>query len=196
MAKNQKFTTPAGIARYPWLNKPDTKFQPEGEYKVGLVLKKAEAKPLIDACAKLQKEVAALNKTKKLAKLPFANEEDSDGNETGNVIVSCKVKCRDGWDRKPKFFDAAGNRIDVKLGGGSKIKLNVELYGWHAASLGAGVTLQPVAVQVLDLVEFESGGNAESYGFGKEEGFVGETFDKSDKEDEAVSEEGEDADLY
>ena len=28
------FTTPKGMAQYPWLSKPDTKFNEEGEYKV------------------------------------------------------------------------------------------------------------------------------------------------------------------
>ena len=33
-------TTPKGIAQYPWLSKPDTKFSEEGEYKVNVILTK------------------------------------------------------------------------------------------------------------------------------------------------------------
>jgi hypothetical protein len=195
MAKNVKFTTPAGIARYPWLNKADTKWKPEGEYKVTVVVPKKEATALIKLCTEARAEVAKQNKTKKLAELPISPETDDQGNETGNMLIKCAVKCREGWDRKPKLFDAAGNRIDVRVGGGSKIKVNVEVYAWFAASLGAGVTLQPVAVQVLDLVEAGEGGTAESYGFGKEEGFVSDnTFAKESSEE--VSSEGEDADLF
>ena len=195
MAKNEKFTTPAGIARYPWLDTPDTKFDAAGEYKVTLVVTPKEAAPLIEKCRDLQAGVAKANKSKKVAKLPFEDEVDDQGNKTGKVLIKCKVKCREGWDRKPKLFDAKGNRIDVKVGGGSKIKLNVELYGWYAASLGAGVTLQPIAVQVIDLVEYQGGGSADSYGFGQEDGYVSsDTF--ADKSDEEVSTESEDQDLY
>jgi len=199
MAKNIKMTTPAGTARWPWLNKADTKFKPEGEYKVTLVVSKKEVKPLLDAASKIVQEIMANNKIKKRAPFPIVAETDDQGNETGNMLVKCAVKCREGWDRKPKLFDAEGNRIDVKVGGGSTIKVNVELYGWHNAALGAGVMLQPIAVQVLDLVEHEAGGSAESFGFGKEKGFVGTKFDGSNTEEtasETVSEESEDGDLF
>ena len=39
------FTTPQGVAQYPWLSKPDTKFSEEGEYKVNVILTKEEATP-------------------------------------------------------------------------------------------------------------------------------------------------------
>jgi hypothetical protein len=38
-------------------------------------------------------------------------------------------------------------------------------YVWYTASLGAGVTLQPKAIQVLDLVTWGDGGSATAYGF-------------------------------
>jgi len=199
MAKNVKYTTPAGIARYPWLNKADTKWKPEGEYKVTLVVPKKTAEPLLKVCIEARTECAKQNKTKKFAELPIQPEVDDQGNETGNMLIKCAVKCREGWDRKPKLFDAAGNRIDVRVGGGSKIKVNVEVYAWFAASLGAGVSLQPVAVQVLDLVEVEAGGTASSYGFGKEEGFVSEDkfdADAKDAASEEVSTEAQDEDLF
>jgi hypothetical protein len=41
-------TTPTGIAQYPWLSKPDTKFSEEGEYKVNVILTKEEATPLVE----------------------------------------------------------------------------------------------------------------------------------------------------
>ena len=43
MAQANTFTTPKGIAQYPWLSKPDTKFSEEGEYKVNVILGKEEA---------------------------------------------------------------------------------------------------------------------------------------------------------
>ena len=44
---NLVFTTPAGIAQYPWLTTPDTKFSETGDYKVSLVLTKEAALPVI-----------------------------------------------------------------------------------------------------------------------------------------------------
>ena len=41
------FTTPKGIAQYPWLSTPDTKFSEEGEYKVNLIVPKQEAIPVL-----------------------------------------------------------------------------------------------------------------------------------------------------
>lgn len=41
-------TTPVGVALYPWLSKPDTEYNKDGEYKVNLVLSKKEAQPIID----------------------------------------------------------------------------------------------------------------------------------------------------
>ena len=43
-----EFTTPKGIAQYPWLSIPDTKYnKPEGVYKVDLIIPKADAIPLL-----------------------------------------------------------------------------------------------------------------------------------------------------
>ena len=47
MAQANTFTTPKGIAQYPWLSKPDTKFSEEGDYKVNLILNAEEAAPII-----------------------------------------------------------------------------------------------------------------------------------------------------
>jgi hypothetical protein len=69
------------------------------------------------------------------------------------------------YSRKPTLFDATGKEEDVNVGGGSKLKIAVVPYCWYTASLGAGITLQPKAVQVLDLVTWGNGGTAEAYGF-------------------------------
>lgn len=50
MAKStrEKISTPIGTFRYPRLNKPDTKYKPEGEYSVKVRLPEADAQPLVD----------------------------------------------------------------------------------------------------------------------------------------------------
>ena len=48
MAQTQiKIVSPRGIAVYPWLNRPDTKFSADGDFKVTLKVDAAEASPLI-----------------------------------------------------------------------------------------------------------------------------------------------------
>jgi hypothetical protein len=67
---------------------------------------------------------------------------------------------------QPKLFGSDGQPITDNIGGGSQIKVAVVPYCWYTASdLGAGITLQPKAVQVLDLVTWGDGGSAQAYGF-------------------------------
>ena len=40
-------TTPRGVAVYPHLNSPDTKFKPEGEWRVKLTIEGAEGKGIV-----------------------------------------------------------------------------------------------------------------------------------------------------
>ena len=56
MAK-QTITTPQGVALYPWLSKPDTEYNKDGEYKVNLVLSKKEAQPMIDTINEVFSEI-------------------------------------------------------------------------------------------------------------------------------------------
>ena len=58
------FTTPQGVAQYPWLSKPDTKFSEEGDYKVNLIIAKEEALPTL----KLINQVYAENYEKEVKK--------------------------------------------------------------------------------------------------------------------------------
>lgn len=196
--RNPRINTPLGTAQYPWLNRPDTKFKEHGEYKVNLIVPKKEGEAFIKKVEAHVKAEAKAAKAKKLANMPWEMETDDQGDETGNIILKCKATNKlnkDGelWDRKPVLFDAKGNKTDVQVGGGSKIKVNVELYTWNVSSTGFGVTLQINAVQIIELVELKTGASAETYGFEEEEGFeAGENME----EDETVSPEGEDEDLY
>jgi hypothetical protein len=205
MAKNIKITSPKGTAKYPWLNKADTKYHKDGEYKVSLSLPKKEAEPFLktikghlDAWIKANEP-----KAKKRSPLPWAEETDDQDNATGNVVIRFKSKNKinkegELWDRKPALFDAKGNKINVQVGGGSTIRVSCELYFWNSAKDGPGVTLQIAAVQVLELVERETG-SAKSYGFEEEEGFTAES-DGAEAfngvEEQEVSSEGSDEDLY
>ena len=196
-----KLKTPKGTAQYPWLNQADTKFSELGDYKVNLIVPAAEAKEFVTTVTDARKEAAQAEKAKKMAPLPIEKEYDDQGNETGNLIIKCKVsnkrskKTGEVWDRKPALFDAKLHPINDKIGGGSTLRLSVELYFWKSASLGMGVTIQPLAVQVLNLVEYSSGTSADDFGFEEEDGFEGNN-EETDGETEVLSEESSDEDLY
>lgn len=188
--QNPKYTTPKGVAKYPWLNTPSTAFN-KNEYKTGLLLKvgdipSEEFLELINdlveqsyqkAVADLQKEgkVAAAKQVKK--RFPYKEELDKEtGEETGyyEFNFSTQAETKEGKARKVKLFDAQAKPInsdEVKVGGGSEIKVNFTASPYYmAASKEAGVKLYLNAVQIIKLVEFGNGGSASDFGFSEEYG--------------------------
>ena len=159
-----------GIARYPSLNKPDTKFDEVGVYKVNLELSAEDAEPFLSQVESLLAEFVAQKKAelkKDKLKMHAAPWEENDGQVQLKLKVKAlgKDKAGETYSRAPKLFSATGEIITDNIGGGSKLKVAVVPYCWYTASLGAGVTLQPKAVQVLELVTWGDGGSAAAYGF-------------------------------
>lgn len=170
---NKTFTTPVGVANYPYISKPDTQFDAEGVYKVTLAVPEDEAKPVIELInAELLAGVKALKESKpktkfKSAPLPYAKELDDDGNETGNVLIKFKSKAA----YKPSVFDAKNNpMINHNIWGGSEIKVNGAIAFYSSPSIGQGVTLRLRAVQVIQYVEGSDG--ASKFNFEEEDGYV------------------------
>ena len=154
--KKEMFVTPAGIARWPWLNKPDVKFDPDkqGKFKVNL---------LVDPNDDGVKEFLILLRdhtkaAKPDGKVPYVKERDQDGNETGKFLVHFKSIYR------PKVFDMNGRFIpdEVQVGNDSKIKVAYTENVYDG--FGGGVNLYLNAVQVIELVE-PMGTEAGDYGF-------------------------------
>jgi hypothetical protein len=167
---NKTITTPVGIARYPHLNRPDTKFDDVGVYKVNLELTAEEAEPFLSQVESLLAEFVAQKKAelkKDKLKMHAAPWEDNDGQVQLKLKVKAMGKGKDGemYSRAPKLYNAAGDIITDNIGRGSKIQVAVVPYCWYTATLGAGVTLQPKAVMVHDLVTWSDGGSATAYGF-------------------------------
>tara|TARA_R100001463_G_scaffold72139_2_gene126029 strand:- start:3041 stop:3685 length:645 start_codon:yes stop_codon:yes gene_type:complete len=184
-------TTPEGIARYCWLNKPDTKFEPEyGHYRTELLLTeedwtslKNKIKPLFDEA--YQAECLKQGKKKlKQADSPFLIDEEN------NYVVKSKMK--GGGRRKDNTeykltvarFDSQGQPMkdDTIIGGGSRIKLGLKVRFWHVAAHGFGMTLEPQGVQVIKLEALGNSETASSFGFSAEEsGYQhgGETFEQA-----------------
>ena len=201
-SKTPRYVTPAGIAQYPYLTKPDTKFNPDGEYKLSLQVPTEESTSLIafldeqlaESIAKAKKE----NPGKKIKEGTAGYEVDE---ETGNTTFRFKLKAKvnmksgDSFEQRPALFDSKGKPLDssVNIAGGSKVKVSYEILPYYTAIAGAGLSLRVRAVQVIDLVEF-SGGGAGAFGFGEEEGYVANDKVNNDFSEE-TSEEDETADF-
>ncbi len=163
-------TTPKGIAQYPWLSKPDTKFNPDGEYKVNVILGKEEAKPMInkinEVFAEHVTEETKKNKDKevKTTNPTYTDELDDDGKPTGNVIL----KFKSSHKYPPSIFDSKGTKMEESnIWGGSEVRVNGFVYPYNVNS-NVGVNLKLSAVQVIKYVEGSQG--AERFGFAEEDG--------------------------
>lgn len=200
-AKLPIYQTPVGVAKYPNIVKPRAKYQREddfkkgvigsGEYSLKLVLSGADAASLaekIDAAAQAALEQARKDaknpkeaKEFKLATPSYKAEVDDDGEETGNTSFNFKLpstiksKSGDAIKLRPAIFDAKGKPLtgqNLNVGGGSKVKVAFEMRPFAIKGpVGAGVSLQLKAVQIIDLVEWNGEKDASGYGFGEEEGF-------------------------
>ncbi len=202
----KRITTPVGTASYPYLTRPDTKFNPDGEYRVGLILPASEAKSLIktidEAMTDSLKEAKAENpkKSKKMkqANPPYAELTDDEGNETGEVQINFKqkalIKPKNGqpFEKRPALFDSKGVPLpsNITIGSGSKLKVSFEIHPYYTDLVGAGVSLRLMGVQVLELVEY-TGQSADSFGFEKEDGFEYKATDSNADDDDDFDDEAD-----
>lgn len=215
MAKQSfpKYMSPAGIAVFPSLNKPDTKFKAAGEYKVRLKVTEAEAEKLVaqvasltdafyaETEARLKSELAEATDGKKKATLKKAladlkkadpsitDDVDDEGEPNGYKLLNFKMpasyeskkdKDADGNPKrvpmKPAFFNAKGQPIKnpPDIWGGTKMIISGELRPFYT-SVGVGVSLRLLAVQILEL----NSGGTRDFGFGAQEGYEGPDEDDS-----------------
>lgn len=187
-----------GIAVYPHLNKADTKFVPQGEFKTGLRMTEEEAKPLMARLSKIFQEHTGKKLNKHNTNL-WKIDEDDQGEPAGTITFQAKVKNvlrKDGtsWERKPKQYDSQAKLTEVQVTGGSELVVACDIYAWDAGST-KGISLQPVAIQIINLVEYAGGG----HGFDiVEGGFVGDAAPKVAEAgvvEEAAEEDADDFDF-
>ena len=182
--KNPRYVSPVGAAGYPYLLKPDTQFNPDGEYKVKLQIPAGEAANKLVSFLDEQFDLAVekakeQNQGKKIKAADAPYQVDD---ETGNVSVNFKLKAKvtpkngDPFEQRPAVLDAKLKPIPntTKIGNGSKMKVSDEVVPFFTSLIGAGITLRLKAVQVLELVEFSGGGD---FGFEAEDGFEATTTD-------------------
>ena len=182
MAK-KTLTSPKGVAVWPKVNRPDTKFNADGVYTVDLRLEGNPAeglKAVIGGYINDSYDTAVKDnpKAKKsiVKAFPYKAETDEEGDETGATLFRFKRKAvgKNGktgetWKNTVKLFDAKGSPCAVQVGGGSDVRVSFTIRSYYMSSTkNAGVTLDLLAVQIIKLVQ---GGSAESYGFSQEEGW-------------------------
>jgi len=196
--RNVRFTTEVGIAKWPHLNKPDTKFDKDGAYKLSLILDKESVKGILGKSKEVLKDFvdAGLAKSKKMSPLPIRDDKDDAGNPNGNFEVKFKLRAvgrsqSDSWEQRPALFDAGGRPMSELIGGGSKVKVGCEIVPYSTAATGTGITLRLKAVQVIELATVSSGDSFESWSFSEEQGFTTDGKPAEDKEEEDATEEGD-----
>jgi len=211
--KQLKFVLPKGIAIYPKLIKPDTKYDKDGKYEVKQKFEADVIQPTLDKLIALRDEFVEQKKAEFLAskdgktKAKAKNiavrdvgtpDYDENGDETGLVILKAGSKAsgkrQDGssWERKIPIFDAKGKKITPKaIFGGSELKVAVIAEAYYKADGNeVGVTLRIDAVQVLKLVQ-AGGGTADGFGFGAEEGYEADEDEGSQFNDESGDSDGD-----
>jgi hypothetical protein len=197
--KLPRYVTPMGVAQYPYLTKPDTKFNPDGEYKVNLEIPAEEASEIMSFLdEQLEASVAKAKEENKGKKIKEGDAPYSVNEDTGKVTLKFKLKAKvttksgDEWEQKVAVFDAKGTPVTKtpNIGGGSKMKVSYEVIPFYTSLVGAGISLRMRAVQVIELVEFSGGASADSFGFGKEDGYEADNSAEENNEfkDESDSE--------
>jgi hypothetical protein len=191
--KNPRYVSPAGIASWPKVRTPDTKFAKAGEkgtFSIKLLLdpqKDAAFLEKLDTMAAaaleaMKKEHTKFSKVMKLVS-PYAPELDKEGNETGKIVVNFTspaevTRKKDGkkFDLKITVFDAMLTPIpaETDIGGGSIVKVSFESWPYFSAKeKEAGITRRLIGVQVLELKQWSGSASASDFGFEEEEGFSG-----------------------
>ncbi len=162
---------------YPHLNKPDVRFNEAGEYKLTLKVPQKEALSMVtlidkelDACvAKVEKEKKG--KKVKLAPKPYQIEDGFAFFKFKMKATGVNRKTKESFSQKPALFDSNKNPFpqSTSIWGGSKGKVAFNVKDYFVPALGAGITLQLIAVQIIDLVE---GGGKQGDLFDKEDGYT------------------------
>lgn len=181
-----RITSPRGKAMYPFLSKPDTKFDSDGVYRLNLIVSGEEGESFVETLTHLhdnhydrycEKEGSGIKK----GGIPVKPVVDDDGEETGDYEIRFKLKAvgksnDKTWEQRPVVYDSKTTPIpsnvlsSMSIGNGSECKVGFEVVPYYTGMAGMGLSLRLRSVQIIDLVEY-----VPSNDFVEEEGFVMET---------------------
>lgn len=182
-----KGNSPIGVAKYPHLNKPQTKIGDKAvdpTYGVTLLVDPADEKvqKFVALATSLHKAAfaEAKKKTRSLNDMGLSNiireevKKDEDGNEipTGKLELRFKAKAegkrKDGsvWTFKPHLFDGKGVAIpaDSMIYGGSVVEVAFE-FKHTAMQTGAFYTSFDMKAVIVRVLKSQSDRDASSFGF-------------------------------
>jgi len=159
MAKKfEKFMTPFGTVKgFCAIDKPSTKFDENGVYSFNLEFAGKDAALMKKQIDKWMAESLEENEGKKSANPPYEiNKEDK------TLVVKFKLKAvilsRAGkrYEKSIDLYGPNGGKVRVpkRYAEGTVLRVSVNPYKWNAAAVGSGVTLQPLAIQFMKVVEF------------------------------------------
>lgn len=191
--KFSRFVSPKGIAKYSWLDKPDTGYDGKSEPKFKVTILMDDDAETRAWCKKVTETLCAEAKAqgvklKKQFHSPFVFPEDVD--EDDFVPAEGKDKPKYDEDYKGRIFftsktgyqpgliDAAKQSLKdgVRIMGGDIIRVKIE--GNAYEGLGSGLSFRPVTVQLIQKnTSFSGRGRTDTDGFDEEEGYVSDDLD-------------------
>ncbi len=176
MAKSAKqfYFSPKGIVMpYCWIQKADTKYKPQGEFKIDLKVPNDEAQGLVDAISnahdanweenKDNPKLKAKGKKPQEADLPFYEED-------GYTIFKFRMNASYIKDEEViplnlRVVDSKGVRMQVvpNVSGGSEGKCRFSFYPFAAVGqIGVGIKLQLDSFMLTKLVEYSGATGVDS----------------------------------
>lgn len=170
------YESPRGEFHYPWLTKPDTQFNDDGLYKVGLIVSGDNADALkakIEAASQAAldehtEDMTSAKRKKWSLYVPFEDYEEEDGSSEGRTVFNFKqnaiIKKRDGdtIDVQITMYDAKGNEVEINVFSGTIGKVMFSMRPIvMASSFKCGVRLDFFQVQIIK----PSKGNKRKSGF-------------------------------
>ena len=160
MAKRELFKTPLGTARWAHLIEPRAQFDRSKPpaWSVELLLP-ATDKNTVSFLSAMEDQLTALHGSKK-KRSQYAFPFGEDKEDPTMMVVKFKIP---QFTRKDGTLSDGPRVVDAKkqpwngeaIGNGSKIIVAFDIYDWDGDS-GCGMTFQPRAVQVVDLVPYEA----------------------------------------
>lgn len=160
------FTSPFGVAVYPWLNRADTEYDAAGRYHTRIVVPMEEAAEFIaylEAIRDAKYDELPPNKQPQYSKAAVYTEEfDDEGQPTGNVIFQAKMRANvtytkngkeETFSQRPEVVDMDNNTVQQSVWSGSTIRLRGQVVPYAMPTNKAvGVSLRLAGVQVKELV--------------------------------------------
>lgn len=178
------FISPPGLARYPWVNAPDTKFDSDGSFKIDLVVEGEAAEALAarieeagkEAFEEKLKELPPKDRPKFSLYTPYEYETDDEGIRTGRILFkfrqNAKIKLKSGEKRDVKIgiYDSRGEPSSAIVRNGSTVRVSYTIRPiLISAAKTVGVRLDFGRVQIIRLAQ---GGGSGFEAYDGEDGYV------------------------